>query len=171
MKYCIIFSVIALAAISAAVARPHKGLDTRTVDSVDLKRYMGRWYEIARFDHSFERGMERCMADYAMLPDGTVEVINSGYRNGKYHSSRGKVRTTDMPGSMKVTFFIFPAAYNIIELDTVSYNWSVVGSTKPNFLWILSRTPTLPEEVKEDLLQRCIRRGYDVEELIWVPQP
>ena len=143
-------------------------IDRSTVKNFDLKSYMGRWYEIARFDHPFERGMERCVADYRLLPDGSVEVLNSGYKEGKHRVSRGKAKKTSLPGELKVTFFIFPAPYKVMELGD-NYEWSIVGSSSPNYLWILSRTPTLPDSVQADLLERCKRRGYDIEELIFVP--
>lgn len=169
MKYYIIFALVAIGVLGAVIARPRHSIDNRTVKELDLHRYMGRWYEIARYDHPFERGMERCVADYRLMPDGSVEVLNSGYRNGKHRVSRGKATTTSLPGELKVTFFLFPAPYKVMELDS-AYGWSIVGSSSPKYLWIMSRTPTLPDSVQVDLLERCKRRGYDVEELIWVPQ-
>ena len=169
MKSFILLTILVAGIVSATVARPRKSTDTRTVERLDLGRYMGRWYEIARYDHPFERGMERCVADYRLLPNGSVEVLNSGYRDGKHRVSRGKATTTEQPGELKVTFFIFPAPYKVMELDS-DYGWSVVGSSSPDYLWILSRTPSLPDSVKVELLERCRRRGYDTEELIWVNQ-
>lgn len=169
MKAFILISILAIGLMGAAIAHPRHNIDNRTVTHLDLNRYMGRWYEIARFDHPFERGMERCVADYRLLPDGSVEVLNSGYKAGKHKVSRGKAKATSLPGELKVTFFLFPAPYKVMELDD-NYQWSIVGSSSPNYLWILSRTPTLPDSVQTDLLERCKRRGYDIEELIFVPQ-
>ena len=169
MKSFILLSILVFGIMGATIARPRHNIDNRTVTNLDINRYMGRWYEIARFDHPFERGMERCVADYRLLPDGSVEVLNSGYKEGKHRVSRGKAKTTSLPGELKVTFFIFPAPDKVMELGD-NYEWSIVGSSSPNYLWILSRTPTLPDSVQVDLLERCKRRGYDIEELIFVPQ-
>ena len=169
MKSFILLSILVFGIMGATIARPRHNIDNRTVTNLDINRYMGRWYEIARFDHPFERGMERCVADYRLLPDGSVEVLNSGYKEGKHRVSRGKAKKTSLPGELKVTFFIFPAPDKVMELGD-NYEWSIVGSSSPNYLWILSRTPTLPDSVQVDLLERCKRRGYDIEELIFVPQ-
>lgn len=169
MKYYIILGILAVGVVTTMVARPRHKIDTRTVKQLDIHRYMGRWYEIARFDHPFERGMERYVADYRLMPDGSVEVKNSGYRNGKHRVSLGRAITTPREGELKVTFFLFPAPYKVMELGD-EYEWSIVGSSSPKYLWILSRTPTLPDSVQFDLLERCRSRGYDTEELIFVPQ-
>lgn len=144
-----------------------------TVRLLDLNRYMGRWYEIARFDHSFERGMQGVTAHYRLLPNGKVEVINSGYQdslNGKYKQAKGKAKQPDPenPGKLKVSFFLwFYADYNVLVLDE-NYQYALIGSSSDKYLWILSRTPQLPEKTLTILIQKARSMGYDVDKLIFV---
>lgn len=143
-----------------------------TMEQFDLNRYLGEWYEIARFDNRFERGLTHVRALYRMRDDGMVEVINSGLdpRTGQRREAHGKARTTAVPGELKVSFFwIFYAPYNILELDA-DYQWVLVGSRSPKYLWILSRTPTLPEPTLAHILRLAQSRGYDIEKLIFVDQ-
>lgn len=157
------------AAVAASTLQP---VDHTVVSNFDLSRYMGTWYEIARFDHSFERGLEAAKAVYTLQPDGRVEVVNSGIdaRTGKPREARGKAHATDTPGRLRVSFFwIFYSDYNVMELDP-DYQWALVGSRSPNFLWILSRTPTLPQETLDEILRLARDRGYDTRRLIYVDQ-
>jgi hypothetical protein len=151
-------------------------IDVQTVSELDLNRYMGKWYEIARFDHRFERNMVGVTADYMLLPDGKVRVENSGYMNdfdGKRKVSVGKAKLPDInqPGKLKVAFFLwFYGDYYVLELDKEHYGYVLIGSSSDNYLWILSRTPFLANEIKQHLLERAERRGYDISKLIWVKQ-
>lgn len=144
-----------------------------TVRQLDLNRYMGRWYEIARFDHSFERGMQGVTAHYRLLPNGKVEVINCGYQdslNGRYKQAKGKAKQPDPenPGKLKVSFFLwFYADYNVLVLDE-NYQYALIGSSSDKYLWILSRTPQLPEKTLAFLIQKARSLGYDVDKLIFV---
>ena len=150
------------------------GTDRTTVDELDLKRYLGRWYEIARYDHRFERGMSEVTATYTLLPNGTLRVENEGVRNeeGKkiHKKAIGKAYVPDpaFPGRLKVSFFLwFYSDYYVLELDTVGYNY---GSRSDKYLWILSRTPHLPEDIKKKLLHAAAQRGYDTGKLMWIEQ-
>lgn len=148
---------------------------TSTVPSLDIERYMGRWYEVARMDHSFERGLTGCMANYSLQDDGTVRVVNSGFKNnleGDYKESVGKARRPDSryPGKLEVSFFLwFYSDYNVMELAD-DYRYALVGSKSEDYLWILSRTPQLLPEDKDYLINQAKARGYDVTKLIWVQQ-
>ena len=145
-------------------------IDNSTVASVDIDRYLGSWYEIARFDHSFERGLEQTKAQYTLRPDGKIDVLNSGYKNGMYSEAHGKAKATSVPGLLRVSFFgPFYGDYRILLLDS-DYRYVLVGSNKSKFLWILSRTPQLPEGAREELLLEIAKRGYDADKLIWVKQ-
>lgn len=150
-------------------------IDTTTVPELDLERFMGKWYEIARFDHSFERGLVGCTADYSIRPDGMVQVVNSGYKenfDGKFKQSIGKVRRPNaaVPGQLEVSFFLwFYSDYNVLYLDS-DYNYVLIGSSSDKYLWILSRTPQLNPDVQNRLLTFAKERGYDTDKLIWVPQ-
>lgn len=150
-------------------------LDTHPVKVFDLNRYLGKWYEIARFDHSFEKDLVGVTAEYSLLPDGKVRVINSGYKDtldGPYKSTEGKAKIPDPsnPAHLEVSFFMwFYSDYNIMELDP-DYQYALVGSDTDKYLWILSRTPQLPNDPLNRLLDQATRRGYDVGKLIWVAQ-
>jgi lipocalin len=148
-------------------------MNIETVKEVDLKRYLGKWYEIARFDHSFERGLVGATATYSMRNDGKIKVLNQGFKNtldGELSKSEGKAKLTDEPGKLKVSFFwIFYADYYILELDA-NYQWALIGSKSDKYLWILSRTPKLEEKVKNLILHHAAKRGYDTSKLIWVEQ-
>lgn len=151
-------------------------IDKTTVTALDLTKYMGKWYEIARYDHSFERNLVGCTADYSIQEDGIIKVINSGYKNsldGKYEESIGKARRPDdsKPGELEVAFFAnFYADYWVLELDE-DYNYVLVGSKKDNYLWILSRTPQMKTEDLDFIKNRAKIRGYNLDDLIWVEQP
>lgn len=146
-------------------------MDVSTVQELDLDKYLGTWYEIARFDHKFERGLQGVTATYSMRPDGKIKVVNQGYKGsleGEKSSALGKAKLTDEPGKLKVSFFwIFYAGYNILELDK-NYQWALIGSDTDKYLWILSRTPTLDQDILQKILAKAENRSYDTSKLIWV---
>lgn len=147
-----------------------KKIDNSTVKSLDLDRYLGTWYEIARFDHSFERGLTHAQANYALKADGNISVTNSGIKNGSGKVAVGKAKTTDTTGRLRVSFFgPFYSDYRVMMLSE-DYNYALVGSCSPKFLWILSRTPQVPDDVLQQILAVAKDRGYDTEKLIWVEQ-
>ena len=143
--------------------------DHHTVPELDVKRYMGRWYEIARYENHFERGMTDVTATYTLLPDGKIRVENEGYKGGVHKKATGRAKQPDPknnPGKLKVAFFLwFYADYYILELDA-DYQYAVIGSSTDKYLWILSRERNLPEAIREDLLGKITERGYDVSKLI-----
>lgn len=148
---------------AACAQTSEKPINTETVKSLDLQRYMGKWYEIARFDHRFERGLVGCMAEYTLLPDGKIQVLNSGYKNdfsGKYKIAKGKAKLPNPaePGKLKVSFFLwFYGDYFVMELDK-DYKYVLIGSSSDKYLWILSRTPQLPEQTLNLLLEKAKQR-------------
>ena len=150
-----------------------KDFDNSTVSSFDLSRYLGTWYESARFDHSFEKGMDNAMAEYILQDDGTVFVLNSAWRNGMYKVAEGKAKYPDPtgdPGALKVSFFLFfYSEYNVMMVDE-NYQISLVGSKTENYLWILSRTPVPDPDLLQMVLDEAESRGYDTSKLIWVDQ-
>jgi len=172
-KYPLMFLFIFLATIFAA--KVYAGsIDTTTVKNVDIERYLGRWYEVARFPHSFEKGLERVTAEYSIRPDGKIRVVNSGFHpDGKPSRAEGKAYIPNPADSsrLKVSFFwFFYGDYFILELDEKNYNWALVGSNNDSFLWILSRTPEMDEKVYAELLEKAKKRGYDLSKLIKVKQ-
>ena len=158
-----------LLSVSACKAQ---SINSTTIDNLDLKRYMGRWYELARFDHRFERNMERCEAYYALESDGNIAVRNSGIdtKTGLLRIADGKAKLGKQPGQLRVSFFLFfYSDYNVVALGE-NYDWALVGSKSPKYLWILSRTPSLPESTIEHILAIARARGYDTDNRIWVRQ-
>lgn len=144
--------------------------DNSTIKSFDLERYLGSWYEIARFDHSFERGLTHAKAFYSLNGNGTISVTNSGLKNGKFKISKGKAKTTDTIGLIRVSFFgPFYSDYRVMMLSD-DYNYALVGSGSQKYLWILSRTPKIPDDVLKQILTVASDRGYDTGKLIWVDQ-
>ena len=145
-------------------------IDRRTVADLDLKSIMGTWYEIARFDHSFERGMEQVTATYTLQDDGTVEVKNRGILNGEERISVGHAKSTDEAGRLRVSFFWrFYSDYNVLSIAP-NGEWMLIGSKSPKYLWILSRKPSLPEPTIKYIVALAAQRGYKVEKLIFVKQ-
>lgn len=171
--------LIVLIIINSSFAEPNAQkimTDKSVVKELDLQRYLGTWYEIARYDHSFERGLVGVTANYSLRSDGMIRVLNSGYKGtleGKYVQAVGKARIPDRvnePARLQVSFFLFfYSDYLVFELDK-DYQWAVIGSRSDNYLWILSRTPEMNREQYNELLEKIKKRGYDLSGLIMVEQ-
>jgi apolipoprotein D and lipocalin family protein len=152
-------------------------IDQTTVKELDLNRYLGTWYEIARFPHSFEKNLVGVTATYSLRSDGKIEVVNQGFKNtldGERSKAVGKAKIPDKlePGKLKVAFFwILYAGYNILELDTENYQYAMIGSSSDKYFWILNRTPQMDSAVYDFLLDKARKRGYNLEKLYKVPQP
>ena len=150
-------------------------IDLKTVDYVDVVKYMGTWYEIAKFPQSFEKGLVGVTANYALLSNGNVRVINSGYKNdfnGKLKIARGKAWIVDKKtnAKLKVMFFWpFSGNYWIIELGK-DYEYAVVGDNSRKYLWILSRKPQMEEPLYNNLSNRIQEKGFDISKLEKNPQ-
>ena len=145
------------------------------VARVDIPRYMGKWYEIARLDHSFERGLEQVSAHYTLQPDGTIRVVNRGFyrEENEWREAIGKAKPNGKPGEgrLKVSFWgPFYGAYNILELGD-EYDYAVICGPNRDYLWILARTPTLPEPQLKAIEQRLKALGFATGSLIRVSQP
>lgn len=145
-------------------------VDNSTVASFDLNRFLGNWYEIARFDHHFERGMEKTKASYALRKDGKVDVMNTGNKKGKPTEAKGVANLTGTPALLRVSFWRpFYSDYRVMLIDD-DYQYALVGSGNDSYLWVLSRFPKLSNEIKNIILAEAQRRGYDTDKLIWVRQ-
>ena len=170
MKH-LIFAALAVCALPFTACS--KNIDTSTVDEFDLSRYLGEWYEIARYNHSFEKGMDNTMAQYILQDDGKVFVLNSGWKDGKFKIAEGKAKYPDPSeelGALKVSFFLFfYSEYNVMMIDN-NYQVALVGSKNPKYLWILSRTPVVADKVMDLFLEEASGRGYNIDNLIWVDQ-
>lgn len=142
------------------------------VSGFEPERYLGKWHEIARLDHSFERGLTGVTAEYSARADGGIRVVNRGYSEAKGEWKRAEGRayfTGDRSaGRLKVSFFRpFYGGYNIVELDKEGYRWSLVAGPSRKYLWILAREPRLEPEVLERLKARAAALGFDVQALIY----
>jgi len=172
----ILIGLTGLILLSCSKTNKMENIDTTTVESVDLKRYLGTWYEIARFPHSFEKGLVGVTANYSFRKDGKIRVLNQGYKgtlDGKFSRAEGKAKVPDPKNTsrLKVSFFLFfYGDYYVLELDE-DYQWAMIGSSSPNYFWILSRTPQMDPEVYQMLLDNAKKRGYDLGSLIEVDQP
>jgi len=145
-------------------------VDNSVVRDLDLDRFLGSWYEVARLDHFFERGMSQTEANYVLRDDGNIDVINTGIKNGRPKTAKGKAKLTDIPSLLRVSFFgPFYSDYRVMLVDA-DYRYMLIGSGSDDYLWILSRTPQLADSDRAAILSEAKRRGYDVDKLIWVKQ-
>lgn len=161
--------VLGLGACSTA---PPKG--AVPVSPFDLQRYLGTWFEVARLDHRFERGLSRVSATYSLNSDGSVKVLNRGYNAAEKAWSEAEGRalfTGDAnTGSLKVSFFgPFYGGYHVVALDP-DYRWAMVIGPDTGYLWILARDKQMPAELRERLLAQAASLGVDTRALIWVDQ-
>jgi len=146
------------------------------VDRVDLERYLGKWYEIASYPAWFQKGCTGSTAEYSLLPEGKIRVINRCRKDsldGPLKESKGKAEVADTAtnAKLKVWFFWpFKGNYWIIDLSP-DYQWAVVGEPSREYLWILSRTPLMEEAVYQGILERLPQKGYDPARLQRTPQP
>ena len=143
------------------------------VSPFDVERYKGKWYEIARLDHSFERGLTNVSATYRPQADGSVEVINRGYdaEEGKWREAVGRAVFTGSSdrGSLKVSFFgPFYGGYHVVALDQQDYRWAMVMGPDRGYLWILARERQLSPAVRAALLRQAVALGVNTEAVIWV---
>lgn len=157
--------------IGACISIPES---IQPVTDFKLEKYLGKWYEIARLDHSFERGLEQVTAVYSMRDDGGVKVINSGFSSEKkdWKSAQGKAYFVGNPATahLKVSFFgPFYGSYIIFELDK-NYQYAFVSGPDKSYLWLLSRTPTISDDLKAKFIKKSRQLGFDSEQLIFVKQ-
>lgn len=144
------------------------------VSGFDGQRYLGTWYEIARLDHSFERGLEQVTAHYSLNPDGSIRVINRGYdpAQQQWQQAEGIAKFVSSPdvGHLKVSFFgPFYGGYNILLLDA-DYQYALVSGPNRNYLWLLARTPTLATTTYDQIIEQARQMGFDTQQLIRVQQ-
>lgn len=143
------------------------------VRDFDAARYLGKWYEIARLDHRFERGLSNVTAHYSMRDDGGIDVVNRGYNvaTGQWQEAKGKAYFIESPdvGRLKVTFFWpFYGAYNIIDLDQDAYDLALVVGPDYKYLWILARTPQITAAQRARLVGKARALGFPTDDLIFV---
>lgn len=164
----LIVTLLGLNACSTAIP-----VGATAVTPFDVKRYEGQWYEIARLDHSFERGLSDVTANYRVQPDGSVEVINRGYdgKKAEWRDATGRALFIGAAntGSLKVSFFgPFYGGYHVVALDQQNYRWAMVMGPSLDYLWILAREKQLPGDIREQLANHAKSLGIDTGKLIWV---
>lgn len=165
------FALVSLLLLGGCLGTP-PGVEP--VANFDVRRYLGTWYEIARLDHAFERGLDGVTATYSLNEDGSVRVLNRGYRTGEsgWAQAEGVARFVgdDTTGHLKVSFFgPFYASYVVFELDR-HYEYAFVSGFNDNYLWLLARTPEVSTELKERFVRRADELGFAVDELLFVNQ-
>lgn len=176
MRNVIVSFLIGFSIIATSCSNTKTMVNTQTVKELQLDKFLGKWYEIARFPHSFEKDLVGVTATYTMRDDGKIKVLNQGYKStldGKLSTAVGKAKIPDSkePGKLKVSFFwFFYADYFVMELDE-NYEWAVIGSSSPDYLWILSRSSQIDENTYQDLINKIKDRGYNLDKLIRVEQP
>lgn len=143
------------------------------VKEFELDKYLGKWYEIARLDHSFERGLEQVTAEYSLREGGGVRVKNRGFskKKNKWSEAEGKafIVGKSSEGYLKVSFFgPFYGSYVVFELDKDNYQYAFVSGPDTSYLWLLSRTPTVEEGLKKKVIMKAKKLGFDTEKLIFV---
>jgi len=175
MKMRKIFSVTAMALLTSVLQSGCTGIPdgVQAVTEFELERYLGTWYEVARLDHKFERGMSNVTATYSMRDDGGVSVVNRGYKvaKGEWDDATGKayfIGDADV-GQLKVSFFgPFYGGYNILELDKDDYQYALISGPDRSYLWILARSPNLSQDVLSTLVNKAKDMNFPVDELIYV---
>lgn len=147
--------------------------NVKPVDNFNAEKYLGKWYEIARLDHSFEQGLTKVTADYSLRDDGGLKVINRGYSatdNG-WKQAEGKAYFVDSAdkGYLKVSFYgPFYGSYIVFELDHNNYQYSLVSGPDKSYFWILAREPKIRDDIKAVLIAKAASLGFDTSKLIYV---
>lgn len=167
MKY--VFPFLLILWLFTGCMQPQPPL--RTVDNVELDRYLGTWYEIARYEHFFERGCSDVSANYSLDEDGDLKVVNRCIKDGEPTEAKGTAYSSNRNNTkLKVSFFWpFYGDYWVLILDD-DYQYAVVGEPSREYLWILSRTPRLDEDIREAILKQLPELGYTTDKLIWTKQ-
>jgi apolipoprotein D and lipocalin family protein len=164
--------VVLLLFISACTTVP-EGIDP--VESFEVERYLGKWYEIARLDHGFERGLSQVTAEYSLRDDGGIRVINRGYSaaDDKWEQAEGKAYFVEDKNTahLKVSFFgPFYGSYIVFELDP-QYQYAFISGPSRDYLWLLARQPQVSDKLKSEFIAAAQAKGFAVDELIFVEQP
>ncbi|UEG51928.1 lipocalin family protein [Mucilaginibacter daejeonensis] len=157
--------------ISSCVSIP-KG--AKAVRPFNRSKYLGKWYEIARMDFKFEKGLQQVTAEYSLKDENVIKVVNRGFdpKKQEWKESVGKAKLVgdSDDARLKVSFFgPFYAGYNVIEID-LEYRYAMVAGNNTKYLWLLSREPTMPKEVIDRYLEQAKTLGFKTEELVWTKQ-
>lgn len=173
MKYVITGGVIG-ATVAFLVLNGCKSIPkgAKPVTNFKKDKYLGKWYEIARLDFKHERNLNNVTADYSLNDDQTIRVVNRGYnyktRENEQAIGKAKFRGDETVGALKVSFFgPFYSGYNVLAIDE-NYQYALVAGKNLKYLWILSRTTSIPEDIKDEYLSIAKSIGYNTDDLVWV---
>jgi apolipoprotein D and lipocalin family protein len=172
MTRLMLIALLALLLLSACTGKPD---NIKPVENFQSEKYLGKWYEIARIDHRFEKGLSKVTADYSLRDGGGIKVVNRGYsvENNKWSESVGKayfVGNEDQ-AYLKVSFFgPFYGSYIVFELEEENYQYALVGGSDKSYFWLLSRTPKMDPQLQERLINHAVSLGYDRSKIILVEQ-
>lgn len=170
----IVWALIALTAALYLTGCSKKPDDINPVKNFQAEKYLGTWYEIARLDNRFEKGLTHVSATYGLRDDGGISVLNRGYssKSNEWKESLGKAYFVEDKNTayLKVSFFgPFYGAYVVFDLDE-KYQYSLVSGGDKSYFWLLARTPTIPSDVKARLLEKANALGFDTTKLVFVEQ-
>lgn len=171
-KYVIPLAALAVTSLVISSCKVSIPNGASAVKPFDQSKYLDKWYEIARLDFKFEKNLNNTTAEYSLNPDGSIKVDNQGYNyvKKKWKQSIGKAKFVNdtNEGRLKVSFFgPFYSGYNVIAVDK-DYNYALVAGNNLDYLWILSRTTKIPENIKQEYLALAKSIGYKTEDLVWV---
>ena len=174
MRILPVIAAVAAAFLVVSCSAPNPPQGVTVVRPFNAQQFMGSWYEIARFDHRYERALQQVTAHYSLMSDGGIQVINRGYNpdRGMWQKMTGKAYFTGASdtAALKASFIgPFYGGYNVIALDK-NYQHALVCGADRDYLWVLSRTPTISDEMKQRLLDSASRQGFDISQLVWVEQ-
>ena len=172
-KSLLLLTAAAAGTVIYNIWKPVKS-DLPVIQNLEIEKYTGQWYEIARLDFFWEKGLKNVTANYSLNEDGSIKVINSGakIKDNKHKESKGKAKLVGSKneGALKVSFFgPFYSGYNIMHIAG-DYEYALVFGESLDYMWILSRTKTISEEIKSKYLDYAKSSGYDINELIWTIQ-
>ena len=147
--------------------------DIVPIDNFDKQRFLGTWYELARLDHSFEKGLSHVTAEYSLRNDGGLKVVNTGFNSNKEQWQEAEGRAyfvkDETVGHLKVSFFgPFYGSYIVFKIDKANYQYAFVTSYNKDYLWLLSRTPQLSQELKADFIKAAEQYGFSTGDVIFV---
>lgn len=168
-----LLSAVALGTTLYNILKPIRSY-VPVIEDFDKEKYLGKWYEIARLDFFWEKNLKNVHANYSLNEDGSIKVVNKGFhtKQQKIKESTGKAQfvNSENEGALKVSFFgPLYAAYNIVHVDE-EYQHALVFGKNTDYMWILSREKTIPEEVKDEYLEYAEQSGYDTSKLVWTVQ-
>ncbi len=177
IKIILLVAAVALLVFSfSSCSNAFKKKMLNNLQDVEINRFTGTWYEIARFPHRFERDLVGVTATYSFREDGMIKVINKGYKytldgEEKVATGKAKLASDNGKGHLKVSFFwFFYADYLVLELEPENYHYALIGSSTPNYLWILCREPFMEQATLDRLLKRAEELGYDLSKVEMVAQ-